>query len=75
MKYASAAPSAMTTKQIGIARDNMLDVFIITGSCDPDEEKREEIIKACLISQMLKTSHLKSVCSKFRSVDFGILHS
>jgi len=42
MKYASAAPSAMTTKQIGIARDNMLDVFIITGSCDPDKQKRED---------------------------------
>lgn len=35
MKYASAAPNAKTTKQIDIARDNMFDVFIITGSCEP----------------------------------------
>lgn len=36
-KYASATPSATTTKQIGMASDNMLDVFIITGSCDAVE--------------------------------------
>lgn len=38
-KYASAAPSAMTTKQIGMANDNMPDAFIITGSCDAVEWK------------------------------------
>lgn len=37
MKYASAPPSAKTTKQIGMARDNMFDVFIITSSCEAVE--------------------------------------
>lgn len=59
-KYANADPKATINKQIGIANERMLDVFIVTGNDDTSEKIDFLLITIKSLNYFLKRS-IKSI--------------